>query len=232
MPSTYRLRARVGPSLLLTSPAMSLLVAVGFSSATLAVLSCGATTVLAVVLSEQVADLGRELEKTLFRSWGGTPTSQRLRLSDTTDTEATKARRAAVETATGSPLPTLADEEHDLEQAMRGYDRAIDQVRSWLREDDDNTILADVNASYGFRRNCRAVRRYGRGAAVVGTLLASTLWLASASNSPASFGGAALVDAVLCAFWWAMVTDQWVLRDAERYATQFFRTMLKHQPRP
>ena len=232
MLDAYRLRARVSPSLLLASPAMSLLVAVGFSSATFGALSCGATAVLAVVLSEQVADMGRDLEKQLFRSWGGTPTSQRLRLTDATDRAATNARRAAVETATGSSLPTLLDEQKDLEEAMRGYDRVVDQVRARLREDDTNTILADVTASYGFRRNCLAIRTHGRSAAAIATVLALALWLASASDSPASFLGAALVDAALCAFWWALVSEQWVRRDAERYATQFFHTVLKHNPRP
>lgn len=230
MLDAYRLRARVSPSLLLASPAMSLLVAVGFSSVTLGVLSCGATAVLAIVLSEQVADMGRDLEKRLFRSWGGTPTSQRLRLSDTADLAATNARRAAVETATGSALPTLDDEKQDLEEAMRGYGRALDQVRARLREDEGNKILADVTASYGFRRNCLAVRRYGLAAAVIGTLMATILWLTSVGGSPASFLGAALVDVVLGAFWWAMVTAEWVRRDAERYATQFFHTLLKHHP--
>jgi hypothetical protein len=231
MLDAYRIRARASPSLLLASPAMSLLVAVGVSSTTVGVLSCGATAVLAVVLSEQVADMGRDLETRLFRSWGGRPSSQRLRLADTTDLAATNARRAAVETATGAPLPTHRDEQQDPEEAMRGYDRAIDQVRAWLREDDTNKILADVTASYGFRRNCLAARRYGRGAAISGTLIATFLWLASVGGSPASFLAAAVADATLCIFWWLMVTDDWVHRDAERYANQLFHTLLKNRRR-
>lgn len=147
------------------------------------------------------------------------------------DDAATNARRAAVETATGSALPTLDDEKQDLEEAMRGYNRALDHVRARLREDEGNKILADVTASYGFRRNCLAVRRYGRAAAAIGTLTATTVWLTSVGGSPASFLGAALVDALLGTFWWAMVTDEWVRRDAERYATQFFHNLLKRQPR-
>jgi hypothetical protein len=230
MLDAYRIRARVYPSLLLASPVMSLLIAIGFSSMTLGVLSCGATAVLAVVLSEQVADMGRDLEERLFSSWDGRPTSQQLRLTDTTDLAATNARRAAVETATGAPLPTLANEHQNLEEAMRGYDRAIDQVRAWLREDDANKILADVTASYGFRRNCLAVRTYGRVAAAIGTVLATILWLAAIGGSPAGFLAAAVVDATLCTFWWAMVTEEWGRRDAERYANQLFQTLLKIQP--
>lgn len=210
---------------------MSILVGLGFSSLTLAALSSGATAVLAMILSEQVADMGRELQKTLFERWGGSPTSQRLRLTNTIDFAATNAWRAAVESATGATLPALADEQEDLDEAMRGYDRAIHQVRSWLREDDSNKILADVTASYGFRRNCLAIRRYGRSAAVMGTALATGLWLASVGASPAVFLAAALVNAALCGFWWAMVRDQWVRRDAERYADQLFQTLLKNNRR-
>jgi hypothetical protein len=231
MLDAYRIRARASPSLLLASPAMSLLVVVGLSSVTLGALSCGATAVIAVVFSEQVADMGRELEKALFRSWGGRPTSSLLRLADTTDLAATNARRAAVETAIGAPLPTSANEESNLEEAMGGYDRAVDQVRAWLREDDANKILRDVTASYGFRRNCLAVRSYGRATAVIGAVAAMLLWTASIGQSPDGFLAAALVDAVLCTFWWAMVTEEWVRRDAVRYANQLFQTLLKGQPR-
>jgi hypothetical protein len=231
MVDAYRIRARASPSLLLASPAMSLLVAVGFSSVTLGALSCGATAVLAVVLSEQVADMGRELEKGLFRSWGGRPTSNRLRLADATDLAATNARRAAVETATGALLPIGENEHLSPEEAMGGYDRAVDQVRAWLREDDANKILADVTASYGFRRNCLAIRSYGRATAAAGAILATVLWAASTGRSPDSFLAAALIDAVLCAFWCAIVTEAWVRRDAERYANQLFQTLLKNKPR-
>lgn len=217
----------MAPSLLLAAPIMSVLAALGVTSAAIGLLSCGATGVLAVVMSEQIADMGRQLQETLFAKWGGSPTTRALCLTNSANLTIARHRRDAVEHLTGRPLPSGDDEVSDFAAALEQIELALDQVRAMLREDDSNRILADVNASYGFRRNSLAVRWIGRGTSLIGTAAALVLWRAGATRSPTSFLIAALIDVLLAAFWWGMVNEGWVRRDAERYATQFFITLLK-----
>jgi hypothetical protein len=217
----------MAPSLLLAGPAMSLLAAWGVTSAAIGFASCGATGVLAIVLSEQIADMGRSLQIELFTRWGGSPTTVALRLSNSPNLAVTERRREAVEHATGRSLPTEQNELADLDSAMTDYDLALDQVRASLRENDANRILADVNANYGFRRNSLAVRNIGRVMSTFGVVVALALWILGVTKSPTSFLVAALINALLAAFWWVLVAEAWVQRDADRYATQFFTTLLK-----
>lgn len=227
MPDAYTLRARVAPGMLLGVPVFAVLGGLGVSPASLGLVTAGAMAAVALVVAGQVADRGRAVQIRLFARWGGAPTTRALSLIENSDMERVHARRAAVEAASETLLPSAADEREDPARAWATLDDAIARVRSRLREDETNRILADANADYGFRRNCLAVRRAGLGVAAAGAVAGSALWAFSAGGTPAAYLASCLVSIALALFWWRTVTDRWVHAAATRYTTQFYETLMK-----
>lgn len=227
MPDAYTLRARVAPATLVSVPAFALLAGLGVSPASLGAATVGVIAVVALVAAGQVAERGRTLQATLFERWGGAPTTRALSLLERNEQDRVQARRTAVERFGGLRLPTLEDERDDPTRARIAMDDAVAQVRARLREDESNRILADVNADYGFRRNCLAIRRAGIGVSVAGALAGGALWAVSAGGQPAAYLASCGVSVVLAVFWWRTVTDSWVRSAATRYTTQFYETLMK-----
>lgn len=227
MPDAYTLRARIAPASLLGVPALVLLGALGLSPASLGLVTVGVTGAIAVVAAGQVAERGRKLQVALFARWDGSPTTRALSLLQNDDLDRVRFRRAAVEHATGAALPTVDDEREDSVKTRQAYDQAIAQVRAPLREDESNRILADANAEYGFRRNCLGIRREGIAVSVVGVLAGGALWISEAGAKPLTYLAACVASALMCVFWWRVVTEPWVRTAALRYADQFFETLMK-----
>lgn len=227
MLDSYTLRARVAPATLLGVPAFALLGALGVSPATLGLVTVGAMAAVALVAAGQVAERGRALQVGLFALWGGAPTTRALSLLESSDSDRVHARRAAVERVSQTRLPSSDDERDDPARANTALDDAVAQVRARLREDETNRILADVNADYGFRRNCLAIRHAGIGVSIAGGLAGAALWALSAGGEPVAYLGSCAVSVVLAVFWWRTVTDSWVHSAATRYTTQFYETLMK-----
>jgi hypothetical protein len=136
-------------------------------------------------------------------------------------------RREAVERFGQLRLPSAEDERDDPTGARTALDDAVAQVRARLRDGENNRILADVNADYGFRRNCLAIRSAGIGVSAAGGLAGGALWVLSAGGKPAAYLAACVMSVVLAMFWWRTVTDTWVQSAATRYTTQFYETLTK-----
>jgi hypothetical protein len=153
-------------------------------------------------------------------------------MEDSLDPEVTLARREAIEKATGKQLPGAGKEHNDPAAATGRYGTAIDEVRAKVREDAANKILSDVNASSGFRRNAFAVRQLDRLGSGGSFIAAVVLWCASVTGYPTTFLWAACAEAFLASFWWLLVSEEWVHRDANRYADQFFLTVYKMNAGP
>lgn len=228
MLDTYTLRARVAPATLLGVPAFALLGGLGVSPATFGAVTVGTMAAVALVAAGQVAERGRALQTTLFVRWGGAPTTRALSLLESDDPDRVLARRAAVERISQTRLPSSDDERDDPQRARIELDNAVAQVRARLREDDANRILSDVNADYGFRRNCLAIRYAGIGVSVAGGIAGAALWALSAGGEPAAYLAPSVVSVVRAVFWWRTVTDSWVHAAATRYTTQFYETLMKN----
>lgn len=227
----YTRKARFLPAVLIVSPLLTVAAALGFTSVIASVISVGVVAVASGLVTDEVASRGRALEEPMFARWGGAPTELALLLSRPVDAKPTASRRAAVEAATRKPLPTLADERADMPAAMSEYKEATKQVRSWLNKDTSNSILADVNASYGFRRNLFANRDIGWPLAFAGVVVSAVLAVASVGSSPGPFVVAAAYNGLLLVVWRVRVTEAWVRSGADLYALRFYDSLLRDVPR-
>jgi hypothetical protein len=227
LPDAYTLRARVAPAALLSIPALALLTVLGLSPASLGFVGAGTIAALTTVAAGKVADRGRALQERLFAAWGGSPTTIALSLHNSGDLDRVRARRVAIEALSGRALPSADAERDDPVRAQAAIQDAVGVVRARLREDDGNRILADVNAEYGFRRNCLGIRVPAGAVAVACALASAALWIGSAGARPAAYAAPCAVGVALVGFWWLMVTESWMRSAADRYADQFYETVNK-----
>lgn len=158
----YERKARLLPGLLLaTAPAMTAGALVHELSAwfTAAGTAVGVEFLAAIVLGHYARARGRAAEESLWKSWGGPPTTRWLRPSDTTCSEQQKSKwRGAIKRLTGITIPaSLPNDgsEASVDQVIADSTR---QLRYVLRGRPDAAIVQSHNEEYGFARNLYGVR--------------------------------------------------------------------------
>ena len=228
----YDRAARLRPALLATLPLLvSIVLLIPEFDSTWAtvgglVLYCGGTT----FLTQAGRDRGKRMERALFKSWGGKPSTAMLRHSDTRITAATKERYRNFLSSVVPGL-TLASEEQERrcpEDADDAYESAIDWLLTQTRDRGRFQLLFRENINYGFRRNIWALKSWAL--LVAGVTVASVVVLISNhwTGEPiatayavgvqtwASFG-VALAHALTFMF---IVRRKWIRLVAEAYAQQ------------
>ncbi len=211
----YTLRARLAPAALAAIPAITLIVGAAASvknSASLIAIMLGG---IGLVVCGLVRDAGRRVEPELWDSWGGPPTTARLRWRSASDASRLEELHALVAEATGRALPTHADEAHDPATADASYERAVAVLRDLTRSRDHFPLIFDELATYGFRRNCLGVRPIAL-AVAASAVVASAVLVWRASRYEYLIGGAAGLGAL--AWWSTCVNPAWVRQTAELYA--------------
>lgn len=224
----YTLRARIYPGLLALGPLLVTGVAVFGEALT------GLSTILSVLvatgtlylLSHLVREAGKLRERTLWQSWGGKPTTIRLRwraaepagLQDLI-------RTRLLGLAPDVRLPTPEEERADPAAADRHYDAAVSVLREATRDKERFPIVFAENVSYGFRRNTWAIRSLGLLTSV--TTLVIGAWHfarlhATTSEIDALLWVALAVDVLLLLFWLLIPSDRWVRQAADAYAEALF----------
>lgn len=181
-----------------------------------------------LVIAGVIRDRGTELQKELWKSWGGPPTTQRLRWRGASDREAVRRLHARLEQLDGRALPDARNEAADAEAADRRYEEAIATLRERCRKRDEFPLVFEENAEYGFRRNSRSLRWLGLAVAGVCAAFALALTIVSVAeaNGEVLRWGIAFVVGFACAvYWWKAVNDAWVRRAAERYADRLFEAL-------
>jgi hypothetical protein len=219
----YERRAHLGPAALAAAPAivlcLSLLPSLESVGTILAFLS---SAVLAIVCTV-VRGLGRNLEASLWSSWGGTPTTQLLRWRGKASATEQARRHRLLENVVGEPLPTRADEEANPEESDARYETATTALRQLTRTGSDFSLVARQNADYGMRRNCLGLRPVAL--AVAGIVLALSVILFLAEEEAWHFWFPAVVSAVALPVWWFFVSGEWVRSAAELYAVRLMETI-------
>ena len=154
----YERVARVYPALIVGSPAI---VAIAFTLPTLPTQTITGNAVTAAVLlavlyalTHLVRASGRKVEKSLWASWGGPPSTRMMLWSDTTMTDQWK------ETAHGVVLAALSvtlhskrKEPHNLEEAKKLIADAFAHVKTILDLEKPEGKHQVHNTEYGFARN-------------------------------------------------------------------------------
>lgn len=187
-------------------------------------LSLAVSLGLAIGIAECVRPLGRQTQERLIKNWGGFPTTRALRIVDGTNRGLRKQRRRHVETVSGHTLPTKSEERSEPIEANERYEQAVYAAIAQMRETGvDVGRLNAENASYGFRRNSRALKWIAL--LVLAVAATANLYLAATRGEFLVAVPVALLDLAAFCFWGVVVRDRWVTEQAETYATRFFITV-------
>ena len=159
----YDRQARLYPALLCLLPLLALialLYATNVSAltgvVTLAV-SCGGLFLMTNICRE----LGKRREESLFREWGGKPTTQILRHRDSLVDSVTKRRyHAFLAGKINTVFPDAEQEKADPGKADEAYQSGARWLLDHTRPDPGKQfdLLFRDNVTYGFRRNALGVR--------------------------------------------------------------------------
>ncbi|QUW78583.1 hypothetical protein SMIR_05120 [Streptomyces mirabilis] len=227
----YERRARLAPGLLALLPVSVALAVLGLSKAPVVVSVLTALSLAGgpIVLAELVRHQGRKVQETLWASWGGSPTIQKLRLRQQGQNSLQRETwRQAVSSVAGIELSSARSERTNTAKADEAIEVAIGQIRSITRDETKFPLVRAENRSYGFHRNLYGIRWAGRITAllVVLGILGYMLWLANVEHQPALtlVNALALLAAVAClAIWWILPSPVRMKDAAERYAYELLQ---------
>jgi len=221
LPDAYTWRARIAPVLVVISPLLALATGAFLTNSGLAVGGGVAAIALLLFAAELSRDAGKALEPRLWRSWGGPPTTQKLRFRGASDRGSVARLHRQVEAATGVELPDAEAENADPDGADLLYADAVRDLRELTRDQGSFRLAFEENVSYGFRRNLLGVRPIGIVLAAA-TLAGSIAFVLAGSGdvadriAPVSL--ASLCSLVVGLVLLRCVTDSWVRQAADRYA--------------
>lgn len=160
----YERKSRLYPALLTLAPLIStaLLLYGGsfqvFSSAASILIGCGVLFSFANVAREY----GKSKEESLFRKWGGKPTTQLLRHSDSVFDQPSKRRyHALLSKAINEEFPTPDEEANDSDKADRIYESGIRWLIERTRDKKKYDLIFQENIRYGYYRNMYGLKKYG-----------------------------------------------------------------------
>ncbi len=160
----YERQARLYPSLLVVAP-----VAVVFACLPLPGNSWGSTLVSVLVgcgaayaLGRIARDAGKRLQDELFSKWGGAPTTQLLRHSDSVIDAHTKSRyHKVLSKGIGKTLPAPETEAADPKAADDLYRAGTTWLLGQTRDTKAFPLVFKENIAFGFQRNALGLRRAG-----------------------------------------------------------------------
>ncbi len=224
----YTLRARVYPGLLALSPVLVSGVSL-FPEAHAGLAALGSLLVAIgalYLLSHVVRRAGKAREPGLWKGWGGKPTSVKLRWRTVQPADIRDLNRARVaRLAPDVRLASLEQEQADPTAADRSYEAAVAVLREATRDTSRYPLVFAENVSYGFRRNCWAIRPFGvlTSSLVIGVLIERYVRAGDAGPSnPAIFWTVFAVDILFLAFWLFGTTRRWVKEAADAYTEALF----------
>lgn len=227
---TYEMRARVAPSVIVAFP---ILVTLWFwfsaTGSSWQILTGSGILSVAVLYGFTfiVRWLGRAGEKSLWRSWGGAPSTRVLRWQDTTLNRDVKTRIREVSFNTfGIQLLSETEELASPHTADQRIETCFSQIKEILRLRDKDGLWLKHNAEYGFGRNLLGCRSLFLILGVIGALICGTI---GKSTGRGVFNFGTVINSVSCIVWatfaWGLLPK--IVRDAaERYAERAWLTFL------
>ena len=240
----YTFRARIQPALVVVLPLGFVMFALlpghpFFVTAFFGLLGAAGGT---AVVAQVGRDRGRKKEPSLWRSWGGPPTTRLLRHRRISgDITLESGLREQVEEWIGHPLPTQPEEEACPKWADTKYEEAAASLREATRDMSRFPLVFAENTNYGFRRNLWGLRPVGTSIAVVlvffsWTLLLLTVWgrpwpdpwwnvLANPDSVAVIRIAVACANTALAGFWLFWVNPAWVKDVANMYALRLLESV-------
>lgn len=228
---TYSLKARWSPVFLVALPLIVACIAFVPSLSAWDKLWPFLGAAAVIVLVDQLGrDAGKRLQRGLWDSWGGAPTTMALRHHGSQNPILLVRRHEQLREVLGHSLPTADEECADPAGADRAYEAATSILISRTRgRRKDFPLIFVENCNYGFRRNMLGLRPWGISVSSLMTLaliagLATTL-AGLSKFSEGLLGVALTVSVIALAIWRRVVTSDWVKRVAETYAERLFESV-------
>jgi hypothetical protein len=226
----YARNARLKPTLLVVLPISALLgefgskisVAVGILWGSLSWVG------LTFLLAQLGRDFGKMKEFSLYRMWGGQPSTVMLRhCSGKLNRQTLKRYHEQGQRLLGQRFPTLDEESADPGQADLVYAAFGDLLREKSRERTKYPLLFDELVSYGFRRNLWGLKPFGL-AVTSGVLLFHVLIVAGSLRAHETLSPVVVFVGLLCLVvllvWIFLINPQWVRIVADEYAKRLLET--------
>jgi len=226
----YDFKARVLPAVINLVPAL-ITIYYCFPSlyeTPVQVTGSGLVSIAVVYLSSMLMRyLGLRVQGSLWKSWGGAPSTRFLRWRDSHFSVEQKIRiRKALSNLFNVHLLTEEQEVKNRYNADQIIEKAFLEVKEFLRQHQSATFLDKHNAEYGFARNLYGGRFVFAGSAILGVILCGLFfgkhfWI---------FNVGVGLNLVLIAIWvpigWLLLPDM-VKRSADTYAERAWLTFLK-----
>jgi hypothetical protein len=175
-----------------------------------------------------IRDRGRTVQDRLWKSWGGSPTLQRLRWRNANSQAVVARLHERIDKALKIHLPDAAAEAADPGDADAQYDEAIAALRQRTRDKARFPLVFEENVEYGFRRNALGIRPLALLIAVA-VLAVSAVLLISGHGATTSrvsrWGVAAAVSVAALLYWWFAVTEDRMRRAAELYTDRLLEAV-------
>ena len=225
----YSLKARLAPITLVLLPLLILgaTFSIDLNNYWNLIASVGLVSALTLLLSEFGRDLGKKKERKLWKTWGGEPVIQTLRLSNSFLNGNTKARYHALlqELCPAKVTPTLSIEKSNPAAFDNTYTSWGDYLRNNTRDKTKFPLVFKELVSYGFRRNLWGLKAI---ALILLLLCISANYLVFANKTgnfslklfPTEFWVSSACYVIMSIIWIFKITKQWVRTPAFEYAKQ------------
>lgn len=231
---TYSFKARVLPIYLTLAPCVLFLAAVVPEGLKLTI--GGATALvfapISFLLSQVGADFGKRLEKDLWKSWGGPPTTRFLRHGNHEFNEVTRGRVHAKLCELGLYVPSREKNEQDPCSADTYYESCTEELIRLTRDKGRFPLVFKGLTEYGFRRNLLGLKIFGVSltlAGVAGSAWSTYTEWSTTTVPPAVPLVAALINSGLLLAWLTWVTERTVKLSADRYARFLLEAALEQE---
>lgn len=165
-------------------------------------------------------DAGKQREQSLWKKWGGPPTTRFLRHdnsefnSNTRDRIHTKLRSLELH------VPTQDEQYQKPHDADNLYESCVDELRRRTRDDERFPLVFQEVRDYGFRRNIFALKPYGLTLTVLSFLVCLIIayhdWKAGKQSGSAIIP--CFINLGLILVWLLKFTEKAVKLTADRYA--------------
>ncbi len=233
---SYSLNARLKPALLTLFPILVTTALLfpeihrGFGPA---IVSLAGTCGVLALIARLARYRGRELEKRLYKKWGGMPTTAWLRHRDTNLDPITKARYHKFLAAHLRPIkmPTPSEEAANADAADEIYRSATKWLIEHTRSKGKFPLVFQENINYGFHRNTYAMKPIAISIALISLIIPFfQVYFSGVSNFynlEPSVVVSALISATAIILWGVAVSESWVHDAACTYTRALFASCEK-----
>jgi hypothetical protein len=183
-------------------------------------------------LANAARNRGKKIEPELWRSWGGTPTTQLLRHSGPANSVLRERWHKQLAKLVNMPLPSADEEAKNPALADETYEAATRLLIGKTRDTKAFPFVYRDNVNYGFCRNLYALRRLGICLSLIGVLCsaAAGYWSLRLGKIDYLPWGCSAASGALLLWWLFTVTRSWVKVPAMNYAQHLFEGLEKLAP--